>query len=1204
MERKQGNGLQDPVQNAKRPEVLQEHNCEDMKKLACVRRLERIDAVDPRQSDRMKVRLGGYEDFPFCEGAENYQKEHYPEAEKRAYSFPAGYVIKGKEQEELFKKVQTTKPTEKIDENLKIPKQFTAEAKVFDYLKEELTNTPSFITYGYDFSTTFYKAMGIAGKWTKKGETHWKRKGFDVLRGELDVCGIFFDGSRVFLLLFEVKSIKGTDNQQLLKDRAEGAVDQLKKCEQVLRQILGATTFSDIFICSFVAFPYVSRRDVVASLKCDCSANILTEDDLEARGTFRKFLERHEITLTRQATIIPAAEECYLDVMRTYLAASASVECMPRTIGDLHKNIDERMQKALVLLTPHQRQILNEDHSVLFLTGGQGTGKTYLLLNRAERLARIEETVIIVNMSEGELTQKMRAWRELPEFQEFKDYVTIMDTFEFIGCDRREFDLLLDKINDKKHCHVLIDELQINFGMEGKDAFEIGTSWRNLADQKECKSLWINWRPSDTTYPETLDIQVVLDSLAREKVELLMEIKRNTKELAEFVIEVSRFIQKRFPCFDYLPMQGLEHGFHEKDDPLRKNQIPQVVFVQSPPTENEFYRWVSEVVMEISLWIPNSGPLTIITGTDRERNELVRELGNRLGQGVAFLDSQGNLLRHPQPRFLFFYQKPQPRFLVFCELQVTGMSFQNLILLDDGKTPYGCWSRLVGMARESLHVITRDPLPSGHWEEPAQMGLISCCSFRKPRSPSSMSQNPLQESSLMKISWTNFLEETSPPLPDTEIEECKFELIFGPNRSGKTAILFNRLKKKSEQENEEMLKSEETSSRWKTSEGCKESEKGERKHRILFVDCSRWSKNGYPPNLFLVDAKIRLKKREMLNVVEVYDVHDLIRQHCMEEKVSPDPQVLKELLVRMLEKGMNEGQRFHLAFDNVPIHGYASSADTESLRKEWRKILSAFSSHASLASLAIAFCPYVRYSRATFDVEKFKKGFQFSSETKVKILEGCRDVGFPSLLRYVLSHESPQELKVKPGTLNTRPQPSSLVFGEKPTLVTPPVGLHYHGGWKCIGGRGRGCIAVTAASYFHSQPHGSIVVLVSDKEIQQIFTEALRLMGSKVGSTAKEAPQIYEVKDYRGCENSGVMCVGVEDAWMVEGISRAIQFLFVVDGGASAAAQSRMALWMEMERRGLLLHRPLPSSNALDTLSDEDWKALNQISPFLQVLIF
>ncbi|CAG0893244.1 unnamed protein product [Darwinula stevensoni] len=109
------------------------------------------------------------------------------------------------------------------------------------------------------------------------------------------------------------------------------------------------------------------------------------------------------------------------------------------------------------------------------------------------------------------------------------------------------------------------------------------------------------------------------------------------------------------------------------------------------------------------------------------------------------------------------------------------------------------------------------------------------------------------------------------------------------------------------------------------------------------------------------------------------------------------------------------------------------------------------------------------------------------------------------------------------------------------------------------------------------------------------------MRSSKVESTAREAPQIYRVEDYRGCENSGVMCVGVEDTWMVEGISRAIQTLFIVDGGTSAAAQSRMGLWMEMERRGKLLHRPLTSSDVLESLSDDDWRALNEKSLFLKI---
>ncbi|CAG0894664.1 unnamed protein product [Darwinula stevensoni] len=121
-----------------------------------------------------------------------------------------------------------------------------------------------------------------------------------------------------------------------------------------------------------------------------------------------------------------------------------------------------------------------------------------------------------------------------------------------------------------------------------------------------------------------------------------------------------------------------------------------------------------------------------------------------------------------------------------------------------------------------------------------------------------------------------------------------------------------------------------------------------------------------------------------------------------------------------------------------------------------------------------------------------------------------------------------------------------------------------------------------------------VVVLVSDEDIRQIFTEALGLINSK-------APEIFHVEDYRGCENSDVMCVGVEDAWMVEGISRAIHTLYIVDGGTSAVARNRIGLWMEMERKGLLLHRPLTSSKVLESLSDDNWRALNEKYLFLKI---
>ena len=121
------------------------------------------------------------------------------------------------------------------------------------------------------------------------------------------------------------------------------------------------------------------------------------------------------------------------------------------------------------------------------------------------------------------------------------------------------------------------------------------------------------------------------------------------------------------------------------------------------------------------------------------------------------------------------------------------------------------------------------------------------------------------------------------------------------------------------------------------------------------------------------------------------------------------------------------------------------------------------------------------------------------------------------------------------------------------------------------------------------------MVLISNEEIKMIFTVAVELLkGSKV-------PKIHHPNQYRGCENSQVMCVGVEDSWMMESISRAIQSLFIVEGGTHPSVQSRKGLWMEMERRGLLLHHEQPTFPALASISKNNWRALHQKSPFLKV---
>ncbi|CAG0901768.1 unnamed protein product, partial [Darwinula stevensoni] len=516
------------------------------------------------------------------------------------------------------------------------------------------------------------------------------------------------------------------------------------------------------------------------------------------------------------------------------------------------------------------------------------------------------------------------------------------------------------------------------------------------------------------------------------------------------------------------------------------------------------------------------------------------------------------------------------------------MSFKDLILFDDNQCYYTSWSLVVAMAQRSLHVITTNPLPSSHWEEIAQLGLITSCSLRTPGLTSlDVSEDPPDKSLHAQISWNTFLEQDSFPSPDHEMEEKKIELLFGPRLSGKTTFLVNRLKRKYVHENEKILKVKDMAF----------------EARIMFVDCSIWNRNENLKSLSLVAMKERIKRTGLENVVGVLDIHDLLEKYELWRHSSLSPRVIEKLLVKMLENEEEEGRRLHIAFDNAPVYPIGEPGDTEGLREEWESILGSLSSRFpnSLASLTIAFQPYIRYATTTFDVKEFFMGFQSSpgTEARVVVLRGCRDVGFPRLLHHVLSHESPKELRVKPGTLNTRPQPSSLVFGEKPILITSPSDGHYHGKWKCIGGRGRGCVAVTAAAYFHSQELGDVVVLISDGEIRVTFTEALRLMKIASGVNQGEVPRIYHPKEYRGCESSQVMCVGIEDSWVVEGISRAIRTLFIVDGGTSSVAQSRMRLWMEMDRRGLL-HRTQSSFHALVSLSSNDWIELDQISHFLK----
>ncbi|CAG0902261.1 unnamed protein product [Darwinula stevensoni] len=818
------------------------HKCERLKNLSELRRMKECHIDDPRQNKMMKVRDVGYEQLSFLEAAKKYQKKFYDDAENKSHSFPNECLLKNRTEEILLREFDET---ESGRERKRIPKQYEAVAKVFNVVKEQFCNTPSFVSWDYDFDTTIYRAMGVTGKnkrEKKKARFEWEKEGFKFLPTEQDVCLIALNGNCVLFLVFEVKSLERASNLTALLNKKTGkAEDQLFKGEQINEKIFGAMAFSHTFHCSFIAFPFLSRSDVKDSLGCDCDKHILTEDDLQSCATFRRFLKNNGITLLGQNTQDPSAKACYLDMMQTYVAASASISDLPRTTAELHQRIDGSMNKSLLLLTLHQKEILWKDQKVLFLAGGQGTGKTYLFLKRAEELASNGASVIIVNMSDGKLTSYI------------KDNVP--------------------------------------------------------------KSLWIAWRHSDASYQEALHLQKVIDALGEDKVEVLTEIKRCTHYIGEFFVAVTRFIRKRFPCASLLPMEGLNYSLDEMDD-MHESNTP--VIITAPPEYKWVYLWAPTAAVEIGRYMEDSLPFIVITRTNRERDTLVRELDDTFQEGVAFLDSEGRLRGATSPGYLIFHQE-----------QVTGLAFENLVLLDDETECYHSWSRMVCMARRSLHVITTEPHLSSRWKESQHLGLVCSISFRKrDPPPSRVSLNEpkiLNESAYGEVGCSWKLESIGIALPG----------FVGSSNTD----LENELHSTIKQDNENTAETQ--------------------VHDIhdLLRGHGLDDKIALSPRVIgeLLGRMLEECKNEGRRLHIAFDdapVHQLTMPQETDEWREEWESILRSLISRRQDS----------TFDNSEG---AESNDSEDL----------------LGSLNIAFLPYVQYQTTTFNVKKFQKDLQLPTGT-------------------------------------------------------------------------------------------------------------------------------------------------------------------------------------------------------------------------------
>ena len=373
--------------------------------IACIGQLtayEGIGSTDWDIRDHLKIYMGANCERPLKQAAEEYVALNYPKAYTKAYSLPEDFILSSQKFNELCKKAR------KDDIDMDLPLDQYSVAIVFDQLKNALKDTPSLTVFDYAFTDTMLK--GINKEKKKKLIQDFNVPEEFLPSGDHDVFGFGISGREIIGIFFQIKAITSKTAKKTTSARFIEAAEQIEKDFKVFRTMCSKFLSPIVKIAGFVAFPAISKSDLLKSIKCrECQKRILTMDDLHDQESFKGFLERYGIKLEKPYGMErdSSVMKTFKDIFDLYVCAASAVD-IPRNITQFHEKNKKHMRPMLVILTPQQKALVQEKSKIVFFCGGSGTGKTFVLKKRAQNLAKDKGEVLLINLAGGLLTEEFR----------------------------------------------------------------------------------------------------------------------------------------------------------------------------------------------------------------------------------------------------------------------------------------------------------------------------------------------------------------------------------------------------------------------------------------------------------------------------------------------------------------------------------------------------------------------------------------------------------------------------------------------------------------------------------------------------------------------------------------------------------------------------------------------------------------------------
>ncbi|CAG0889084.1 unnamed protein product [Darwinula stevensoni] len=417
-------------------------NCKQISFLGRLQSYERKGNLDIR--DHLKIYMGADDERPLKETGEEYVALHYPQAYTKAYSLPEGYILHKRKFTEL--RLESLKK----EKDVTLPPDQLSVAIVFDRVKGALQGLPSLTVQDYAFDDTLLKGMNE--KLKNKFFLEFGVSKDDIKSGDHDVFGTAVSGCNILGIFFQIKAVTSKTSQRGIFNSIRKATEQVEKDFNIFRTLCGEFLNPTVKLAGFVALPMLSKMELQKLIECsDCRMRILVSEDVDHPESFRTFLARHNIVLEKP---FDSNSECpvmktFKDIFDLYVSAASALD-LPRNPHQLYNTSEEQMKEMTVLLTPQQRKLAKSESRVIFLAGGSGTGKTFVLKRRALKLQERGE-VLLINVAGGLLTEEFRYAFE------GKDGITVIDGREKeFEKDPEKFKNFLVEMGKGKH--VLVDE--------------------------------------------------------------------------------------------------------------------------------------------------------------------------------------------------------------------------------------------------------------------------------------------------------------------------------------------------------------------------------------------------------------------------------------------------------------------------------------------------------------------------------------------------------------------------------------------------------------------------------------------------------------------------------------------------------------------------------------------------------------------------